>query len=216
MEPRIFPRPCSIAAALTILGEKWSLLVDREEHRRAAGHPDEPPAPPRGRRRPRETPVPGAARPFRVPPHRGRQRAPPRAVEPRAVGRPVGVRRAPDGVRSQLRRGRRAGAHLPRLRRRDHRARSAGPLAAGRVEHRRVRRGRRLERAEKPGPDAGCEARRDRRRTVRHREVERSGARVVARVLGGHRLHGLDEREERPAALPGPRTTARAGRTRLL
>jgi len=25
-----FPRPCSIAAALTILGEKWSLLVVRE------------------------------------------------------------------------------------------------------------------------------------------------------------------------------------------
>jgi DNA-binding HxlR family transcriptional regulator len=26
----IFPRPCSIAAALTFLGEKWSLLVIRE------------------------------------------------------------------------------------------------------------------------------------------------------------------------------------------
>ena len=25
-----FPRPCSIAAALTFLGEKWSLLVVRE------------------------------------------------------------------------------------------------------------------------------------------------------------------------------------------
>src|SRR3982750_2900490 len=30
MEPEIFPRPCSIAAALTVLGEKWSLLVVRE------------------------------------------------------------------------------------------------------------------------------------------------------------------------------------------
>jgi DNA-binding HxlR family transcriptional regulator len=30
MEPQIFPRSCSIAAALTILGEKWSLLVVRE------------------------------------------------------------------------------------------------------------------------------------------------------------------------------------------
>jgi DNA-binding HxlR family transcriptional regulator len=26
----VFPRPCSIAAALTVLGEKWSLLVIRE------------------------------------------------------------------------------------------------------------------------------------------------------------------------------------------
>jgi DNA-binding HxlR family transcriptional regulator len=26
----VFPRPCSIAAALTVLGEKWSLLVVRE------------------------------------------------------------------------------------------------------------------------------------------------------------------------------------------
>jgi DNA-binding HxlR family transcriptional regulator len=30
MESEIFPRPCSIAAALTVLGEKWSLLVVRE------------------------------------------------------------------------------------------------------------------------------------------------------------------------------------------
>ena len=30
MEPEIFPRPCSIAAALSVLGEKWSLLVVRE------------------------------------------------------------------------------------------------------------------------------------------------------------------------------------------
>jgi DNA-binding HxlR family transcriptional regulator len=30
MEPIALPRPCSIAAALTILGEKWSLLVVRE------------------------------------------------------------------------------------------------------------------------------------------------------------------------------------------
>src|SRR5437764_7489538 len=30
MEPEIFPRPCSIAAALTVLGEKWSFLVVRE------------------------------------------------------------------------------------------------------------------------------------------------------------------------------------------
>lgn len=30
MSPEIFPRPCSIAAALTVLGEKWSLLVVRE------------------------------------------------------------------------------------------------------------------------------------------------------------------------------------------
>lgn len=30
MEPLACPRPCSIAAALTILGEKWSLLVVRE------------------------------------------------------------------------------------------------------------------------------------------------------------------------------------------
>src|SRR5262245_66563345 len=29
-EPNEFPRPCSIAAALTVLGEKWSLLVVRE------------------------------------------------------------------------------------------------------------------------------------------------------------------------------------------
>ena len=30
VEPLAFPRSCSIAAALTILGEKWSLLVVRE------------------------------------------------------------------------------------------------------------------------------------------------------------------------------------------
>jgi DNA-binding HxlR family transcriptional regulator len=30
MEPLACPRPCSIAAALTVLGEKWSLLVVRE------------------------------------------------------------------------------------------------------------------------------------------------------------------------------------------
>lgn len=30
VEPTALPRPCSIAAALTILGEKWSLLVVRE------------------------------------------------------------------------------------------------------------------------------------------------------------------------------------------
>jgi DNA-binding HxlR family transcriptional regulator len=30
MTPEIFPRPCTIAAALNVLGEKWSLLVVRE------------------------------------------------------------------------------------------------------------------------------------------------------------------------------------------
>ena len=30
MTPAIFPRPCTIAAALNVLGEKWSLLVVRE------------------------------------------------------------------------------------------------------------------------------------------------------------------------------------------
>ncbi|HZS24295.1 MAG TPA: helix-turn-helix domain-containing protein [Gaiellaceae bacterium] len=30
MEPDVFPRPCTIAAALSVLGEKWSLLVVRE------------------------------------------------------------------------------------------------------------------------------------------------------------------------------------------
>jgi DNA-binding HxlR family transcriptional regulator len=30
VEPAVIPRPCSIAAALTVLGEKWSLLVVRE------------------------------------------------------------------------------------------------------------------------------------------------------------------------------------------
>jgi DNA-binding HxlR family transcriptional regulator len=30
MEAEHFPRPCSIAAALSVLGEKWSLLVVRE------------------------------------------------------------------------------------------------------------------------------------------------------------------------------------------
>lgn len=30
LEPAVLPRPCSIAAALTVLGEKWSLLVVRE------------------------------------------------------------------------------------------------------------------------------------------------------------------------------------------
>lgn len=30
MEPEIFPRPCTIAAALSVLGEKWALLVVRE------------------------------------------------------------------------------------------------------------------------------------------------------------------------------------------
>jgi DNA-binding HxlR family transcriptional regulator len=28
--PQIFPRPCTIASALNVLGEKWSLLVVRE------------------------------------------------------------------------------------------------------------------------------------------------------------------------------------------
>src|SRR5581483_4564391 len=30
VEPDVFPRPCTIAAALSVLGEKWSLLVVRE------------------------------------------------------------------------------------------------------------------------------------------------------------------------------------------
>jgi DNA-binding HxlR family transcriptional regulator len=30
MTPEIFPRPCTIAAALRVLGEKWALLVVRE------------------------------------------------------------------------------------------------------------------------------------------------------------------------------------------
>ena len=30
MTPEIFPRPCTIASALNVLGEKWSLLVVRE------------------------------------------------------------------------------------------------------------------------------------------------------------------------------------------
>jgi DNA-binding HxlR family transcriptional regulator len=30
MSPEIFPRPCTIASALNVLGEKWSLLVVRE------------------------------------------------------------------------------------------------------------------------------------------------------------------------------------------
>ncbi len=100
------PRPCTAAAALGVIGEKWSLLVVRElafgVHRfdsivQNTGAPRDILTnrlrQPRERGRRREAAVQRAPAPLRVSPDAGGTRAEADSPEPRPVGQPLGRRR---------------------------------------------------------------------------------------------------------------------------
>ena len=138
------PRPCTAAAALGVIGEKWSLLVVRElafgvhrfdsivaEHGRAARHPHEPASAPRERGRRREAAVQRAPAPLRVPPDAGRPRAEADSPQPRPMGKPLGGRCPARGLRAHVRREARARAHVQGVRRGGNR----GPRREARTGH---------------------------------------------------------------------------------
>ncbi len=207
------PRPCSVADALSVIGEKWSLLVIREialgsrrfdAIARNTGAPRDVLT-----NRLRRLEATGVVekrqyqeRPerLRVPPDAGRQGAPSDPAQPRPVGRALGRRSACAQLRAHVRPRARARPHLPRVRRRgQRRPRSDAALRAGLELGRSGRARSRVESAHGQGafraePD-GLVA--PRRRAERRRE---------SHVCGRARRHAAppDRRHRRGAQRRGP------------